>query len=168
MLTVINRRKLWLPGSVDEDWVAAITDLMRDNYDAVGFLSSGAVREAIAQRRVYMQYDNDEWVGYLLCGPFRPYAERVIVVQECIDKCARRYGSGQRCFSRFRDDVLRLRIESIQLRCAGNLESRWFWESLGFVCVGVDARPNTRRRNVLRYELRLYPNLLSGVNNNGK
>jgi hypothetical protein len=45
--------------------------LMRDNYESVGFLPEGAVEQSARDGGLYCQYDNDEWVGYLLVGPLR-------------------------------------------------------------------------------------------------
>jgi len=162
MTSLLKRSEIWRPGHVDEAEVALVTSLMRDNYESVGFITEGAVREAIYQGRIYHQFDNGEWVGYLLRGSLRPYAHAVYIVQECIDKSARRYGSGRRCYEQLLADAREAHVESVQLRCAEDLESRHFWQALGFELVGVDTRPNARGRKVFRYEYRLWPNLFGG------
>ena len=136
---------------IDDKLVRNVILLMRDNYESVGFLPEGEVREAIATGRLYSQVDNDDWVGYLIRGPIRGSCP-VRIKQECIDKAARRYGSGRRCFEQLLYDAVAGWSSSIRLRCADGLESNWFWQSLGFRIVGVDTTPNTRKRNINYYE----------------
>lgn len=132
--------------------------LMRDNYDAVGFLPRSALERAEHENRIYYQIDDGCWVGYLLVGPIYPQ-KPVYIWQECIDKGARRYGSGKRCFEKLLFDAKVLGAYSIRLRCAEGLESNLFWQSMGFKVIEVDTTPNKRKRAVFRYELVVTPSL---------
>ena len=138
--------------------VRQIILLMKDNSDAVGFIPQGEIEKALSEGRIYHQRENGEWVGYLLRGPIRPY-EPVYIYQECMDKDARRIGSGRKCFEQLLYEAIALDASAIKLRCAEDLPSNWFWMAMGFKKIGEDKTPNYRDRLVFYYERTLKPTL---------
>lgn len=138
--------------------VRNITLLMKDNYEAVGFLPQSAIEKGIAERRVYNQIDNAEWVGYLISGPLR-LGGTAHIWQECIDKSARRYGSGQRLFLDYLADCIRVGVHYIMLRCADDLPSNIFWKSMGFTLIGTSRPNNKRKRSINIYRRRVITDL---------
>lgn len=130
--------------------VRAATLLMRDNCEAVGFLPESALVRAAHESRLWHQVDEGEWVGYLVSGPL-VYGRPAHVWQECIDKSARRYGSGQRLLTAFEAACLSAGCTSIRLRCAENLDSNLFWQAVGFERFRVDTSWNRRGRAINEY-----------------
>lgn len=136
------------------------TLLMRDNYEAVGFLPESALRRAEAEGRLWHQVDQGEWCGYLISGPL-VYGRSARVWQECVDKSARRFGSGQRLYAAFEGACLRAGATSIRLRCAEDLEANVFWAAMGLHIFRVAAAHNRRRRQIHEYVKHLrHPSLI--------
>lgn len=73
--------------------------LMRDNYEAIGFLPMSRIHEQERRGLIWHQYDNGEWLGYCVVGAMKA-AGTTHIWQECIDKTARGYGSGSRLFAK--------------------------------------------------------------------
>lgn len=140
--------------------------LMKDNYEAVGFIPEPRLEWYEARGRIWHQYDEGVWVGYLLPGPARP-AKTCRIWQECIDKSARRFGSGARLYAGFEAFCRNHAVSDISLRCAEGLDSNVFWRAMGFELVGCDLTENARKRKVFRYrkvlDMQVFPWMLNAV-----
>lgn len=132
--------------------------LMKDNYPALGFLPMSRIEEQDRKGLVFHQYDNSEWMGYLVVGAIRA-GGITHIWQECIDKTARGYGNGRRLFYRLLDACKRGYVHQIQLRCAEDLESNLFWRSMGFEFVKSVDVGNTRKRRINYYRFTVTPSL---------
>ena len=128
--------------------------LSRDNHESIGFLPSTRLEEYAARGQLYHQIDDDEWVGFLVCGPMR-FGKACRVYQECIDKTARRYGSGYRLYRKFLDDCISAGCSRIILGCAEDLESNLFWKAVGLKAVGYRKGGEKRKRQIVIYSKEL-------------
>jgi hypothetical protein len=124
--------------------------LHRDNTECLGFVPEPRMRRSFSNGELLSQYDNDEWVGYLLSGPLRQGKE-AIIYQECIDKSARRYGSGSRLIAEYSAKCQAAGCVSIHLRCAESLDSNFFWLAVGFEYVRTEYPTNKRQRAICVY-----------------
>lgn len=132
--------------------------LMKDNYPALGFLPMSRIEKQERKGLVFHQYDNDEWMGYLVVGAIRA-GGITHIWQECVDKTARGYGSGTRLFHRLLDKCKRGYVHQIQLRCAEDLESNLFWRAMGFEFVKSVDVGNARKRRINYYRFTVTPSL---------
>lgn len=132
--------------------------LMRDNTNSLGFIPSTRVEEQESKGLIFHQVENGDWVGYLMVGSIKP-GRPVFVWQECIDKSARRYGSGFRLFHQLLNQCKICNVTEIILRCAENLESNYFWQTCGFELVKTITTRNARNRKINVYRFVVTQNL---------
>lgn len=111
-------------------WIAG---LMRENYEAVGFIPEPTVaHQYLANDRAIIANDErGRRAGYLLHGLMIP-GRSVNVSQHCISDELRRNGYGEQAL---RELVLRAErhgVSAISVRCATDLPSLSFWQGQGF------------------------------------
>jgi hypothetical protein len=127
-----------------------IIDLQNKNRESIGFLPKMAITERIDKGRCFIGLLHGEPFGYLL---FDIGVERVNVLQACIQYDARRrlYGAAL-----YQWGVAKWDTGRVRLKCAADLESNLFWQSMGLVCVGVvdGGKRRGRKINVWNHHLR--------------
>lgn len=112
------------------NWIAG---LMRENYEAIGFIPEPTVRfRYIRHGRYILQVkENGRPVGYLLHGAIQ-CGQPVVISQHVIDYDHRLRGYGEAAFREFFERCRYGGASSIHLRCANNLPSVEFWQHCGF------------------------------------
>lgn len=141
-----------------EKLIQQVRLLMKSNSSELGFIPISAIEEQHYHGLAFHQFFDGEWVGYLVVGSIR--ANRPVHIwQECIDKSARRLGSGKALFKSLLLKCLQNGASEIILRCAEDLESQLFWQALGFDIVRVQWPDNKRKRAILTYRMIVTPNL---------
>ena len=141
---------------VSEQLVSWIAGLMRENYDAVGFLPFEALRDQyIGHERYVLQSDErGRRVGYLLHGS--PQAGRSLnVAQHCIQVDRRQNGYGEQALKILIDRAERAGCTAIYVRCATDLESLGFWRGQGFELRDIVSGGKRRNRTIARLWLPL-------------
>lgn len=123
---------------------------MRENYEAVSFIPEPSVRERYLRlNRYVLQLDErGNAVGYLLHGAIlmgRP----CVISQHVIQYEKRLRGYGEIAFRVLLERCQRGGSSSIHLRCAEDLPSVIFWQSVGFRVRGVVDQHNTRKRLII-------------------
>jgi GNAT superfamily N-acetyltransferase len=141
-----------------EKLIQQVRLLMKSNSSELGFIPISAIEEQHFNGLVYHQFFEGEWVGYLVVGSIRAHRP-VHIWQECIDKSARKLGSGKALFKSLLIKCLQAGASEIILRCAEDLESQLFWQALGFEIAGVQWPENKRKRAILTYRMIVTPNL---------
>lgn len=142
--------------SNDTSWIAG---LMRQNYDAVGFLPYEAVQEYIDLGRYVMQTnEHGVKVGYLLHGKPTP-GGILTVAQHVIEVDKRLHGYGQEAFNVLLDRAKQANCRAIKVRCAEDLPSNAFWQEMGLEVVNVQHVANKRKRAINVLLLDLWPTL---------
>lgn len=143
-----------------QDHLSWIAGLMRQNYEAVGFIPIATVQsQYVATGRYVFQSDEaGRPVGYLLHGALRP--GRILVVsQHCIDLEKRLHGYGENAFKTVVERARIANCRGIKLHCAADLESNAFWQAMDLHLVSVKTPANKRQRSVNVYMLDLWPSL---------
>lgn len=130
-----------------ESWIAG---LMAENYDAIGFIPVGTIRDRyLAKQRFILQLDErGRRVGYLLHGAIR-YGRPVVISQHCIQYDKRLRGYGEMAFRALLKRANLVGASSIRLRCADDLPALLFWQSIGFQVVQVVPGGEKRRRMIV-------------------
>lgn len=141
------------------DTLSWIAGLMKQNYDAVGFLPFDAVRTYIKTGHYILQHDiRGNLVGYLLHG--RPVPGGILsVAQHCIEIDKRFSGYGTEAFNTLLDRAQQSNCRGIKVRCADDLPSTEFWLKMGMGITRIDHPSNRRRRAINTMMLDLYPSL---------
>ncbi len=147
------------------DLTTWITGLMRENYDAVGFIPKPAIKfQYIKNSRYVLQRDEKgKRIGYLLHGKIQPGCS-VVISQHCIQYEKRLRGYGEKAFRTLLERAQRTGASSIRLRCADDLPALLFWQSAGFKIVNVISGGKRRKRMIVCMVYRLNLPLLSGHN----
>lgn len=141
------------------DDVAFIVGLMRDNYEAVGFLPETAIIERYASMQAIIQTDmRGNRVGYLLHGKPTP-GGLLTVAQHVIEFDVRQLGHGHDAVATLIDRANQANCRAIVLRCAEELPSNLFWQSCGFIKTSVQYPHNKRKRAINVYTLDLWQTL---------
>lgn len=113
----------------DVDWIAG---LMRENYNALGFLPFEGIHQYVDAGNYVIQTDEvGRRVGYLLHGPIK-WGQPVRVIQHCIQTDRRLHGYGEAAFETLVERCLSGGVSVISLRCAVDLPSLAFWRGQGF------------------------------------
>jgi hypothetical protein len=141
----------------ETSWIAG---LMKENYDAVGFLPYEAVQEYIDLGRYIIQTDErGNKVGYLLHGKPTP-GGILTVAQHCIETDKRLRGHGQDAFEELLNRARQANARAIKVRCASDLPSNEFWKSMGLEVVNIKHPNNARKRDINVMLLDLWPTLI--------
>ena len=127
-----------------------ISGLMRENYDAVGFIPEPTLnRQYVEKDRCIFQKDNKgKQVGYLLHGALLP-GRAVHVAQACILHEKRLLDFGTQAVDELAQRAESANASSIRLRCAEDLEALHFWIRNGFSVEGWEAPDNKRKRRII-------------------
>jgi len=135
------------------NWVAG---LMRENYEAVGFIPETTVRDRYIRNDWYILQKDDQGktVGYLLHGAIQT-GKPVAVSQHCIQYEKRLHGHGRQALLTLISRCQKVGASSIHLRCANNLPAVEFWQSCGFTVSGIVAGGQKRQRMIIEMNLPL-------------
>lgn len=141
----------------ERSWIAG---LMRENYEAVGFLPFSTLeRQYIANERYILQTEeHGRNVGYLLHGALHP-GGILTVAQHCIQYDSRLRGYGEVAFQTLIDRAKHANCRAIKVRCAAELPSNEFWCAMGLQVVNVKHPINRRNRAINVMMLDLWPTL---------
>ncbi len=120
-----------------------IVGLMRDNYEAVGFLPRIAVSNYLTERS-HVLIPNK---GYLLYENPKPY-QILRIAQSCVDYDLRQRGYGQQMIAQVIADAEAHYVSAIRLRCAENLDANNFWAAMGFEKIRILSPDNQRHRRI--------------------
>jgi len=139
-------------------WIAG---LMRENYEAVGFIPEPTVaRQYVANGRYVIQRDEvGRRVGYLLHGS-PAYGHSLNVAQHCIQYERRRHGYGEDALSELIARAENAGVSGITARVGTDLEALNFWLSQGFRFRDVVPGGQRRQRSIARLWLPLQLPLL--------
>lgn len=145
-------------GDTLTSWIAG---LMRENYEAVGFLPYVSVEQQyVANGRYVLQQDErGRRVGYLLHGA-PEYGRSLNVAQHCIQYDSRTRGYGEQALATLVERAERAGCAGIRARCATDLESVGFWLAQGFELREVIPGGRSRDRRIARLFLPLHAPLL--------
>lgn len=132
-----------------EHWIIG---LMRENYEAVGFIPAPTVEARyIRLGRYVLQHDEKgRRVGYLLHGAL-VYGRSLSVAQHCVQFDYRLRGYGEAAVSSLVARGLAAGVSAVSLRCAADLPSLSFWRAQGFEIVRLV--PGGARRGRLVAEM---------------
>lgn len=110
-----------------------ITGLMRENYEAIGFIPEPTVTSRYLSRGRYVLQSDErgQSVGYLLHGAIHP-GNAAYISQHVIQMDKRLRGYGEQAFNVLLHRCRQANVASIHLRCADDLPSIQFWQALGF------------------------------------
>jgi hypothetical protein len=133
--------------------ISYIVSLQHKNKESVGFLPKPAIEERLKAGRIFLGRLNGEPFGYLLFDGRR----EVNVLQACIQYDARRRQYGAELYSWA---LKTWDADFVRLKCAADLESNLFWQSMGLECVGVVNGGKRRGRKVNIWHHYLWPQLL--------
>lgn len=109
--------------------VPFIVDLMRKNYESIGFIPIPKLDYYASKGQILMESENEDPCGYLIYGNGWP---RLRIYQACIQYDARRREHGLRLVARVIREGLKRQCEIISLWCADDLDANEFWKSAGF------------------------------------
>lgn len=134
-----------------EHLVSWIAGLMRENYEAVGFIPDTKLRDHyLAHERYVLQTDESgRRVGYLLHGVPQP-GHSLTVAQHCIQVDRRSHGYGEAALAELIERADRVGCPSIRVRCATDLDSLEFWLGQGFRLLEVVPGGVRRQRQIAR------------------
>ena len=138
-------------------WIAG---LMRENYEAVGFLpETGVLENHVRHGRYVLQTDEaGRRIGYLLYGALI-YGLPLRIAQHCIQDERRRQGYGETALSTLIQRAESVGAASIQARVATDLDSLGFWLSQSFRLRDIVPGGERRGRKIARLWLPLTPPL---------
>lgn len=146
-------------GWYESDDVGWIAGLMRENYEAVGFIPYRGIEKYIHTGRYILQSNEvGKSVGYLLHGKLSP-GGIVVVSQHCIDMDKRMKGYGEKAFLTLLERARVNNCRAIKVRCAADLPSNDFWLEMGLKVTRVMNPNNQRHRQINVMVLDLYPSL---------
>ncbi len=133
-----------------------ICDLMRENYDAVGFIPNTTVRDRYVSLERYILQENEvgKPIGYLLHGSLKKN-KPCVISQHCIDYDVRHKHYGTIAFQEFLRRCNYIGVSSIHLRVAEDLEAVKFWENMGFHAYLVIPGGKARDRMIVEMTLNL-------------
>jgi GNAT superfamily N-acetyltransferase len=134
-------------------WIAG---LMRENYEAVGFIPEPCVADRyVAHARYVLQADEaGRRVGYLLHGALR-YGRTLSIAQHCIQIDRRRHGYGENALAELVRRAEYIGASCITARVATDLDAVDFWLSQGFEIREVVPGGSKRQRSIARIWLPL-------------
>jgi hypothetical protein len=131
-----------------------IVDLERKNKESLGFLPTMAISERVAKQTVFLGRLHGEPFGYLL---FDYQVGCVNVLQACIQYDVRRRLYGAQLYGWA---LNQWQTPRVRLKCAADLESNLFWQSLGLICVAVVNGGKRRGRKINIWNHFLDPGVL--------
>jgi hypothetical protein len=119
-----------------------IISLEHKNKESVGFLPKPAIEERLNRGNIIIGRLNGEPFGYLL---YDHRGRDVNILQACIQYDARRrlYGAALYSWALELWDA-----DFVRLKCAADLESNLFWQTLGLTCVSVVSGGKRRGRKI--------------------
>jgi len=118
-------------------------NLMRKNYEQVGFLPKPRMSEYAISGQLWLQYENNEPCGYLVFGNGWPILK---VYQCCIQIDAQRVRHASILIRALIEKAKDWKCSMITLWCAEDLESNSFWQAMGFEMKSQRNKNNTRGR----------------------
>ena len=129
-------------------WIAG---LMRENYEAVGFIPEPAIQsQYVANERYVLAMDErSRRVGYILHGKPQ-YGRSLNIAQHCIQDELRRNGNGERALRHLVERARSVDVSVITVRCATDLESLGFWTAQGFELRDIVPGGQRRGRSIAR------------------
>jgi GNAT superfamily N-acetyltransferase len=134
-------------------WIAG---LMRENYDAVGFIPEPTVeRQYITQGRYVLQHDEaGRRVGYLLHSE-PTYGRPLTIAQHCIEFDRQRHGYGEQALRELIERAESVHASCITARVGTDLEALHFWLAEGFQVREIVPGGQKRQRSIARLWLPL-------------
>jgi hypothetical protein len=142
------------------DEISFIQGLMREDYDALGFIPTEGVKRYLSQGRYIIQRGNGKPIGYLMYSVPRPFGV-LKIAQACIDFDWREKGYGFDVVAEIEKRAKQKMVGSISLRCAADLQSNKFWLASGYELVRTISTQNKRNRDINLYTKILIPDLFS-------
>lgn len=134
-----------------------VESLMRQNYEAVGFLPRPRLEQYALRGQVLVETENGEPCGYLVFGKAAwPFLR---VYQSVVQYDARRRDHGLALVARLIAIGRERGAAAISLWCADDLEANAFWREAGFSFAGQRDGGKRRGRKHNRWVLTLTPGL---------
>lgn len=130
--------------------IGAVLQLMRENYESVGFLPETAIKKCMEQNRLLYLLVGGEVVAYLCHGPIK-IGKPSYIWQLVVKKEHRRNKYGEILFFSYQSICTSRMVSRIYLRCADGLDSNTFWVKMGFSIVKEYCANNQRNRKIFRY-----------------
>lgn len=139
--------------------VELVAGMMKQNYDAVGFIPTTRIELYERSGQIILQNDlRGRAAGYLIYGTALP-GKPLSVYQTCIDHDRRLLGFGETAVHALIERATVRNCSAIKLRCADDLAANAFWLSLGFEHTNTLHPGNKRNRAINVYVLQLWPML---------
>jgi hypothetical protein len=120
-------------------------DLMRKNYENVGFIPAPRMAQYEERGQLWLQFDNGDPCGYLVFGNGWPSLK---IYQCVIQTDARRLAHATTLVDRLIELGQSHSMRSIDLRCADDLEANIVWKAMGFRLVSRLPANNRRKRHI--------------------
>lgn len=141
--------------------LAFVTGLMKEDYDALGFIPVTRLEKYERDGQIIIQNDlRGRHMGYLIHG--KPVAGGMLsIAQAVIEYDRRSHGFGETSVMTLIERAKRANVAAIKLRCADELAANQFWQAMGFEHTGVWHPANKRKRAINVYTLQLWPTLFT-------
>lgn len=134
-----------------------IIGLMKQDYEALGFIPRIGIEQYIQAGHYCLQTRQGIPVGYLLHGSSK--SEIMPITQTIIDFDYREKRYGIDILSQVIERARQGNAKYIRVRCAKDLPSNDFWVHVGFKHVNTLYPNNKRKRAINVYYYSLYPEL---------
>lgn len=134
-----------------------ICGLMRRNTESLGFIPRPTIRDRFVKRGMYVIQTNryGQPIGYLIHGPVHP-DKTLHIHQACIELDRRNHGFGRQAIETLVQRACLAGARTILLRCASDLESVIFWQTLGFEPTRLAPGGAKRNRSLIHFKLDLH------------
>jgi hypothetical protein len=128
-------------------------DLAKKMTSELGFIPKDVYSQALDEKRLFFQHENDDPCGFLLAGNL--HRGHIKIYQCAIQIDARRRANAAQMVARMKEHAQQKGANTLTLRCADDLDSNLFWKAQGFVLVNCIDTLNARKRKINRYVLDL-------------
>ena len=131
---------------MNASWIAG---LMRENYEAVGFIPEPTIMHRYMRLGRFVLQTNERGnpCGYLLHGAIQ-CGRSLSITQHCIQYESRLHGYGESAIATIVLRAERAGVSAITLRCATDLDALMFWQSQGFAIRNIAPGGKQRQREI--------------------
>lgn len=119
---------------------SAIPDIKRiatNNKEALGFLSSAKVKDAIYRHNLLTIRDDNKVLGFVIYR-HRKRDQQTTLYDICVDKEWRKQGLGRQLIEALKTECQNQHRSFVQLKCPVDLAANSFYKHLGFRHLGIE------------------------------
>lgn len=140
--------------------ITYIDQLQKKNAESLSFYPKCVFEREAENGRLFLGLLNGQPCGYIYVGAAK---NEVKCHQVCIEYDARRRLYGAQLVVAMEDYALTGGATAASLRCGFDLDANEFWQSLGYVCVGIRQGGVRRMRQINIWRKQLTPELFMDV-----